>query len=82
MFREHAATRGVRANMPRRPLTNRGIVFDIRLSQEQREFRDLARKFAQEEIKPKAMALDLEPEWEKRVPWDLRAPVKPAKCCE
>ena len=46
-------------------------MFDIRLSQEQREFRDLARKFAQEEIKPKAMALDREPEWEKRVPWDL-----------
>ena len=31
-------------------------MFDIRLSEEQREFRDLARKFAQEEIKPKAMA--------------------------
>ena len=46
-------------------------MFDIRLSQEQREFRDLARKFAQEEIKPKAMALDLETVWEKRVPWDL-----------
>ena len=46
-------------------------MFDIRFSQEQREFRDLARKFAQEEIKPKAMALDREPEWEKRVPWDL-----------
>ena len=48
-----------------------GDVFDIRLSQEQREFRDLARKFAQEEIKPKAMALDREPDWEKRIPWDL-----------
>ena len=46
-------------------------MFDIRLSPEQREFRDLARKFAQEEIKPKAMKLDLEPVWEKRVPWDL-----------
>jgi alkylation response protein AidB-like acyl-CoA dehydrogenase len=46
-------------------------MFDIRLSQEQREFRDLARKFAQEEIKPNAMALDREPEWEKRIPWDL-----------
>jgi alkylation response protein AidB-like acyl-CoA dehydrogenase len=42
-----------------------------RLSQEQREFRDLARKCAQEEIKPRAMALDREPEWEKRIPWDL-----------
>ncbi|HEY7741602.1 MAG TPA: acyl-CoA dehydrogenase family protein, partial [Burkholderiales bacterium] len=46
-------------------------MFDIRLSQEQREFRDLARKFAQEEIRPKAMALDREPEWEKRIPWEL-----------
>ena len=50
----------------------RGVVmFDIRLSEEQREFRDLARKFAQEEIKPNAMALDREPDWEKRVPWEL-----------
>ena len=46
-------------------------MFDIRLSDEQREFRNLARKFAQERIKPTAMALDLEPDWEKRVPWDL-----------
>ncbi|HYC47902.1 MAG TPA: acyl-CoA dehydrogenase family protein [Burkholderiales bacterium] len=46
-------------------------MFDIRLSDEQREFRDLARKFAQEEIKPKAMALDREPDWEKRIPWEL-----------
>ena len=46
-------------------------MYDIRLSQEQREFRDLARKFAQEEIKPKAMPLDRENDWEKRVPWDL-----------
>ena len=46
-------------------------MFDIRLSDTQREFRDLARKFAQEEIKPKAMALDREPDWEKRVPWEL-----------
>ncbi|MCC7484534.1 MAG: acyl-CoA dehydrogenase family protein [Burkholderiales bacterium] len=46
-------------------------MFDIRLSQEQRQFRALARKFAQEEVKPRAMALDREPEWEKRVPWEL-----------
>jgi acyl-CoA dehydrogenase len=46
-------------------------VFDIRLSPEQIEFRDLARQFAQDEIKPKAMALDRENDWEKRVPWDL-----------
>ena len=46
-------------------------MFDIRLSDEQREFRDLARKLAQEQIKPRAMPLDREPEWEKRVPVDL-----------
>ena len=46
-------------------------MFDIRLSQEQREFRDLARKFAQEDIKPTAMPLDRENDWEKRVPWGL-----------
>ena len=46
-------------------------MFDIRLSQEQREFRDLARKFAQEDIKPTAMPLDPENDWEKRVPWGL-----------
>jgi len=40
-------------------------LFDIRLSAEQREFRELARKFAQEQIKPNAMALDREPDWEK-----------------
>jgi hypothetical protein len=47
----------------------RGVVFDIRLPQGRREFRELAPKFAREEIKPKAMALDREPEWEKRVPF-------------
>ncbi len=46
-------------------------MFDIRLSDEQREFQELARKFAQEEIRPKAMPLDREPDWEKRIPWDL-----------
>ena len=46
-------------------------MFDVRLSDEQREFQRLARDFAQKEIKPKAMPLDKEPEWEKRVPWDL-----------
>ena len=33
-------------------------MFDIRLSDEQREFRDLARDFAQNEIKPIAIGLD------------------------
>src|SRR5262249_12334834 len=47
------------------------IMFDVRLSDEQREFQKLARDFAQKELKPKAMPLDREPEWEKRIPWDL-----------
>ncbi|HEX6062921.1 MAG TPA: acyl-CoA dehydrogenase family protein, partial [Longimicrobiales bacterium] len=46
-------------------------MFDVRLSDEQRQFQKLARDFAQNEIKPRAMPLDREPEWEKRVPWDL-----------
>src|SRR4029079_15211308 len=46
-------------------------MFDVRLSDEQREFQKLARDFAQKELKPKAMPLDREPGWEKRVPWDL-----------
>jgi alkylation response protein AidB-like acyl-CoA dehydrogenase len=46
-------------------------MFDVRLSDEQRQFQKLARDFAQKEIKPVAMGLDKEHEWEKRVPWDL-----------
>ena len=46
-------------------------MFDIRLSDEQREFQKLARDFAQNEIKPVSFALDQEPNWEKRVPIDL-----------
>jgi alkylation response protein AidB-like acyl-CoA dehydrogenase len=46
-------------------------MFDIRLSDEQREFQRLAREFAQNEIKPVAMALDREPKWEDRIPWDI-----------
>ena len=46
-------------------------MFDVRLSDEQRQFQKLARDFAQNEIKPRAMPLDREPEWEQRVPWDL-----------
>jgi alkylation response protein AidB-like acyl-CoA dehydrogenase len=45
-------------------------VFDIRLSDAQREFQQAARKFAQEEIKPTCMALDREAKWEDRIPWD------------
>jgi len=46
-------------------------MFDIRLSDEQREFQKLARDFAQKEIKPVSFALDQEPNWEKRVPIEL-----------
>jgi len=46
-------------------------MFDIRLSDEQREFQKLARDFAQKEIKPGSFALDQEPNWEKRVPIEL-----------
>jgi alkylation response protein AidB-like acyl-CoA dehydrogenase len=46
-------------------------MFDVRLSEEQRQFQKLARDFAQKEIKPLAMGLDKESEWEKRVPWEL-----------
>jgi alkylation response protein AidB-like acyl-CoA dehydrogenase len=47
------------------------IVFDIRLNEQQLAFRDLARKFAQEEIKPVALELDRKPNWEDRVPWEV-----------
>lgn len=46
-------------------------MFDVRLSEEQQAFRQLARDFAQNEIKEKALELDKKPTWEERVPWDL-----------
>lgn len=46
-------------------------MFDIRLSDEQREFQRLAREFAQNEIRPTCMPLDREPKWEDRVPWEI-----------
>lgn len=46
-------------------------MFDVRLSDEQREFQKLARDFAQKEIKPVCMALDPKPNWEDRVPWEV-----------
>jgi acyl-CoA dehydrogenase len=46
-------------------------MFDVRLTEEQKAFRDLAREFAQNEIKEKALELDRKPTWEERVPWDL-----------
>jgi len=45
-------------------------VFDIRLNEQQLAFRDLARDFAQNEIKPYASELDRKPNWEDRIPWD------------
>jgi alkylation response protein AidB-like acyl-CoA dehydrogenase len=44
-------------------------MFDIRLSDQQREFQQLARKFARDEIKPLALELDRKPNWEERIPW-------------
>ena len=46
-------------------------MFDIRLNDEQRAFRDMAREFAQNEIKPIALDLDSRPNWEDRIPWDI-----------
>jgi alkylation response protein AidB-like acyl-CoA dehydrogenase len=46
-------------------------MFDVRLSAEQTAFRQLARDFAQNEIKPVAIDLDKQQRWEDRVPWDL-----------
>lgn len=46
-------------------------MFDIRLNEEQRMFRDMARDFAENEIKPVAIELDKEPDWEKRIPWEV-----------
>ncbi|MCC6888527.1 MAG: acyl-CoA dehydrogenase family protein [Hyphomicrobiales bacterium] len=46
-------------------------MFDIRLTEEQEAFRQMARQFAEEEIRPLALELDRKPNWEDRVPWDL-----------
>jgi alkylation response protein AidB-like acyl-CoA dehydrogenase len=46
-------------------------MFDIRLSDEQRAFQQLAREFAEKEIKPIALDLDSRPNWEDRIPWDV-----------
>lgn len=46
-------------------------MFDIRLTEEQEAFRQAAREFAQNEIKPAALDLDSRPNWEDRIPWDL-----------
>ena len=46
-------------------------MFDIRLNDEQRAYRDLAREFAENEIKPIALELDKKPNWEDRIPWEV-----------
>ena len=46
-------------------------MFDIRLNDTQRAHRDLAREFAQNEIKPIALELDKKPNWEDRIPWEV-----------
>ena len=46
-------------------------MFDIRLNDEQRAFREMAREFAENEIKPVAIDLDKEPDWEKRIPGEV-----------
>lgn len=46
-------------------------MFDIRLNEEQRAFQQLARDFAQNEIKPIALDLDARPNWEDRIPWEV-----------
>jgi len=45
-------------------------MFDIRLNEQQRAFRDLAREFAAKEIRPRALELDAQPKWEDRIPRD------------
>ncbi|MDG2269574.1 MAG: acyl-CoA dehydrogenase family protein, partial [Alphaproteobacteria bacterium] len=46
-------------------------MFDIRLNEEQRAFQQMARNFAENEIKPIALELDAKPNWEDRIPWDV-----------
>jgi alkylation response protein AidB-like acyl-CoA dehydrogenase len=45
-------------------------MFDIRLNEQQRAFQQLAREFAEKEIKPVALDLESRPNWEDRIPWD------------
>ena len=46
-------------------------MFSVQLTEEQLAFQQMARDFAQGEIKEKALELDRKPTWEERVPWDL-----------
>lgn len=46
-------------------------MFDIRFNDEQRAFRQLARDFAEKEIKPIALEFESRPKWEDRIPWEV-----------
>jgi alkylation response protein AidB-like acyl-CoA dehydrogenase len=47
------------------------IVFDMRLNEQQLAFQELARNFAQKEIKPIALEIESRPKWEDRIPWEV-----------
>ena len=46
-------------------------MFDIRLNEQQLAFQELARNFAEKEIKPIALELEKQPKWEDRIPWEV-----------
>jgi len=46
-------------------------MFDFTLTEEQRALQTLVREFVQREVKPRAAALDAEPDPTKSVPWDI-----------
>jgi len=46
-------------------------MFDFTLTEEQRAFQTLVREFVEREIKPRAAALDAEPDPAKSIPWDI-----------
>ena len=46
-------------------------MFDFTLTEEQRALQTLIREFVQREVKPRAAALDAEPNPAKSIPWDI-----------
>ncbi|HKA41273.1 MAG TPA: acyl-CoA dehydrogenase family protein, partial [Burkholderiales bacterium] len=46
-------------------------MFDIRLNEQQLAFQQLAREFAQKEVRPLAQELESKPRWEDRIPWEV-----------
>jgi alkylation response protein AidB-like acyl-CoA dehydrogenase len=46
-------------------------MFDFTLTEEQRALQTLVREFVQREVKPRAAALDAEPDPAKSIPWDI-----------